>query len=507
MKIFRTQQIKEIDNFTIRNEPVASVDLMERAADQLLRWYMRNFDRSERVVIFYGPGNNGGDGLALARLLSVNRFKTEVYFVNVSEKTSEDWNRNYQRLEKETSVISRTIENIDQFPFISSEDIIIDAIFGSGLTRPAEGLAGQVINRINQAKVTVISVDIPSGLFCEDNTSNNPDTIIQADFTLSFEFPKLCFMFLENARFVGEWFVLPISLNKNVIINTKTSYFFIDDKYVHSLLKQRKKFDHKGKYGHGLLVAGSFGKMGAAILGAKAALRTGIGLITCHVPGCGYDIIQTSVPEAMARVDINNDYISETGEADTYDALGIGPGIGTSAATQEVLNAFLYNRGKPLIIDADGINILGMNKQWLSELPAGTLLTPHVREFERIAGSTENSYQRLERQMEFAEKYNCIVILKGACSSIATPLGEVFFNSTGNPGMATAGSGDVLTGMLLSLLSQGYSPESASVVGVFLHGLAGDLAASVSGYESIIASDIIDNIGNAFVKLRNYERV
>jgi NAD(P)H-hydrate epimerase len=502
MKIFRNNQIREIDEFTIKHEPIESADLMERAADQIMRWFVRNFDRSKRVIVFAGPGNNGGDGLALARLLSVNRFNTEVFYVRMSGNTSDDWNSNCQRLEKETSVSFNTIENIEQFPFISSDVIIVDAIFGSGLTRPVEGLAGQVIKKLNQTGNLIISIDIPSGLFGEDNSTNDTETIVCADFTLSFEFPKLCFMFGENARFIGDWIVLPIGLDNRSIRETNTPYFFLENSYIFPMLKKREKFDHKGKFGHGLLIAGSYGKMGAAILGAKAALRTGIGLITCHVPECGCQVLQTSIPEAMVRVDENDKYISVIETADPYDAIGIGPGIGTDTATQKAFHALLLNSDKPLVIDADGINILGANKEWLTELPSGTILTPHVKEFERVAGKTENSYKRIEKQIEFASKYSCIVVLKGAYSSVVTPGGKVFFNSTGNPGMATAGSGDVLTGIILSLLSQGYSPEDASVTGVYLHGLAGDIAAEKSGCESIIASDIIDNIGNAFLKVK-----
>jgi NAD(P)H-hydrate epimerase len=503
MKIFRNQQIKEIDDYTIKSEPIASSDLMERAAEQLRRWFTGTFDRSRRVIIFAGPGNNGGDGLALARLLSGDRYNIEVFFVKISGKISDDWNHNYQRLKNETSVSLSTIEKIEQFPFLTSDDIVVDAIFGSGLTRPVEGTAGLVIRKINQTGSIIISIDIPSGLFGEDNSSNDPETIVHADFTLSFEFPKLSFMFSENAVFIGEWNILPIGLSRNAIRNTKTPYFYIDSSYISSLLKKREKFDHKGKYGHGLLIAGSYGKIGAAILGARAALRTGIGLVTCHVPGCGYQVIQTSVPEAMALTDKNETICSDIGFSDSFDAAGIGPGIGTDNITRKALHAFLLKPVKPLVVDADAINILGLNKKWLSLLPEGTILTPHVREFERIAGKTGNSYLRLERQIEFAAKYNCIVVLKGAHSTIVTPDGKVYFNSTGNPGMATAGSGDVLTGMMLSLLAQGYSPENASVIGVYLHGLAGDIAATKSGYEAIIASDIIDNTGNAFLKVKS----
>jgi len=305
MKIFRNQQIKEIDDYTIKHEPVSSVDLMERAADQLFRWYANNYDRSRKIIIFTGPGNNGGDGLALARILSVNRFNAELFFVKISEKKSDDWNHNFQRLEKETDVRFHTVENIEQFPFIGSDDIIIDAIFGSGLTRHAEGLAALVIKKINQTGNQVISIDIPSGLFGEDNSQNDLESVISSDFTLSFEFPRLCFMFEENDGYIGEWRILPIGLSKAAIRNTNSQFNYLDDNYICSLLKKRQKFDHKGKFGHGLLIAGSSGKIGAAVLGARAALRTGIGLVSCHVPGCGYQVIQTSLPECMATIDKN----------------------------------------------------------------------------------------------------------------------------------------------------------------------------------------------------------
>ena len=503
MKIFNTSQIRKLDEFTIRNEPVSSADLMERAADQLMKWFMRNFDRSSHVLIFCGPGNNGGDGLALARLLSVNRYNTEVFFVSISGRTSEDWNHNFRRLEKETSVRFNTIGNIENFPFIGPDDIIIDAIFGSGLTRPADGLAKQVISKINESEAKVISVDIPSGLFGENNSSNNPDGIIRADYTLSFQFPKLSFMFPENSGYTGEWDILPIGLDSNAIRETDTPYVFVETGFVASLLKKRGKFDHKGKFGHGLLVAGSYGKIGAAVLGARAALRTGIGLITCHLPECGYQVIQTSVPEAMASVDSNEFITTKIISSDLFDAVGIGPGIGTDTATQKTLHDLLSGKPRHLVIDADGLNILGLHQDWLELLPPGTILTPHVREFERIAGKTGNSFLQMERQAEFAARYNCIVVLKGAHTSIATPQGRIYFNSTGNPGMATGGSGDVLTGMILALLCRGYSAEEAAVTGVFLHGLAGDIAAAKSGQESVIASDIIENTGNAFNKINN----
>ncbi len=503
MKIFTCEQIREIDDITIRTEPVSSFDLMERAAGQLLLWYMKSFDRTRRVLIFTGPGNNGGDGLALARMLASNRYNVGVYDLNISEKTSPDWKINHQRLRQETNVPFISVSRRDQIPDFRPDDVLVDAIFGSGLARPANGLASDIIRFINQTGCTIVSIDIPSGLFGEDNGKNDLESVVKADYTLTFQFPKLSFMFAENARFTGEWVVLPIGLSSKAIKEIQTPYSLLEPDAIISFMKARKKFDHKGIYGHGILISGSKGKMGAAVLGARAALRTGIGLLTCHIPGSGNQILQTSVPEAMSQPDANAEIVSEIGETERFDAIGIGPGIGTDPVTQKAFHSVLLNRSKPLVIDADGINILGINDKWMSVMPEKTVLTPHLKEFERIAGKSGNGYSRLEKQSGFAVRYNCVVVLKGAYTSVATPDGKIFFNSTGNPGMATAGSGDVLTGMILALLAQGYSSGNAAVAAVFLHGLAGDLAAGKSSPESIIASDIIDNIGNAFVKLRS----
>jgi ADP-dependent NAD(P)H-hydrate dehydratase / NAD(P)H-hydrate epimerase len=502
MKIFRCEQIKAIDDFTIKNEPIASVDLMERAALKLFGWLTNRFDRSRRILIFAGPGNNGGDGLALARLLSENRYSPEVYYVHFTEKKSKDWEINRLRLEKTGKNTFNELSKIDQFPITYPDDIIVDAIFGSGLTKPVDGLAAEVIRQVNITGCTVISIDIPSGLFGEDNSDNVPENIISADYTLTFQFPKISFMFADNNVYVGDWQVLPIGLHDDAIRDIKSPYNYMEDKDINPFLKRRMKFDHKGNFGHGLLIAGSISKMGAAILAAKAALKSGIGLITCHIPSGCEPIVQTSLPEAMVHTDEYETFFSEVTESDLFNAIGIGPGIGTQLKTQNFLHDLLMSCNKPIVLDADAINILGINDKWLSIIPTGAILTPHPKEFERIAGKTADGYSRLMKQINFSEKYNCIVVLKGAHSSISFPSRKVFFNSTGNPGMATAGSGDVLTGIILSLLAQGYSSENAAITGVFIHGLAGDIATEESCYESVIASDIINNIGNAFKRLR-----
>jgi NAD(P)H-hydrate epimerase len=503
MKIFNCSQIREIDAQTIRNEPVASIDLMERAAHKVFSWLTGRFSRTARFMVFAGPGNNGGDGLAVSRMLIDSGYNTETFCIKQG-KTSDDFTINLRWLEDLAGSKIRYIGSKDDLPFIDSGSVVIDAIFGSGLARTVSGLFSDVIKHINNSDAVKVSIDIPSGLFCEDNSGNDPGSIITADHTLSFQFPKLAFMFAGNENYTGEWHILPIGLDPQAIRQISSGYRFLEAADLFPLLKKRKKFDHKGVYGHGLLIAGSSGKMGAAVMSAHAALRTGIGLLTCHIPQSGNLILQISLPEAMVRLDPSLDMISDTGNTDHFTAIGIGPGLGTSNKTIEAFGAFIHECKRPMVIDADGLNILSMRKEWLSLLPQGTILTPHPKEFERIAGQSGDPFSRLQLQSDFSKKYKCIIVLKGAYTCITGLSGDVYFNSTGNPGMATGGSGDVLTGMILSLLAQGYSPENAAIVGVYLHGMAGDIAAEKLSYESLLSTDIINHIGNAFNKIRGY---
>ena len=412
MKIFRCDQIKAIDDYTIEHEPIASIDLMERAAGKVFCWIQKRYLKSERMVIFAGPGNNGGDGLAVARILALEGYDVVVNYIEFTEKRSRDQERNSSRLTTETDVALNHIRKPNEIPDIYSEDIIIDAIFGSGLTRPVDGLAGDVIKKINSVNAVVISIDIPSGLFGEDNFTNNHEFIIKASFTLSFQLPKLSFMFAENGIYTGDIVILQIGLNKDTIDKTDTPFLLLEKSDIAPLLKRRRKFDHKGIYGHGLLAGGSLGKMGAAVLGAGAALRSGLGLLTCHIPRFGNVIMQTSLPEAMVNLDKSENCITKIEDADTYNAVGIGPGLGTKSESQEALRIFLFECKKPMIIDADGLNILSKNKQWLSLLAPGTILTPHPKEFERLAGISRTGFEQLQKQIRFSSDHNCIVILK-----------------------------------------------------------------------------------------------
>jgi ADP-dependent NAD(P)H-hydrate dehydratase / NAD(P)H-hydrate epimerase len=502
MKIFSCSNIRKIDEYTISHEPIGAVDLMERAACRIFEWFTTNIQSTDTVCIFCGPGNNGGDGLALARMLAEKNYTVKVFILEFSSKHTSEWETNLNRIERDSKVSIRHMEHISQFPLLGNGEIIVDAIFGSGLTRPADGLAADTIEKINASGCKIVAIDVPSGLFGEDNRSNHPEYIIKADHTLSFQFPKLSFMFPENEQFTGQWVILPIGLHADAISRMETNWYLTEKPDILLLLKERKRFDHKGSFGHGLLLAGSYGRMGAAVLSARAALKTGVGLLTCRVPACGSPIMQTGVPEAMLIQSDTEKFISGTIDTQKFSAIGIGPGIGTGKETADSVHSLISGAREPMVIDADGLNLLSANKEWLGLLKPGTILTPHLKEFERLAGTCDNGYTRLELQSAFSAKYKCIVVLKGANTSISLPEGIVYFNSTGNPGMATAGSGDVLTGIMLSLLAQGYEPADAARLGVYLHGLAGDLALSAGSEESLIASDIIDNIGFAFEEIR-----
>lgn len=506
MKILPTEKIRQADQYTIQNEPISSVDLMERAATEVFEWLLRHINKDSKIKIFCGMGNNGGDGLVVARLLSVVGIVPEVFMVRYSEKMSHDCEANHLRLQQETVIPVFDIRSEADFPSVSEDEVLIDALFGSGLNRPIEGVAADLIHFLNRQKAIRIAIDIASGLFAD---SPSPKAaIFQPDYTLTFQVPKLAFMMPENDSYVGKLEILDIRLHPHFLDEVTTNNLLFNKEIAKSILHQRTKYSHKGTYGHALLIAGAEGKTGAAILGAKSCLRTGVGLLSVLLPKAARFPLMAAVPEAMLytidalRPDRNVHCFNDFGHLDAFNAIGIGPGLGKTDDTQRALKRLIQECTAPMVMDADALNIMAENPTWLSFLPANTILTPHPKEFERLFGKTSNSFERLELAREKAVKHGIIVVLKGANTAVAMPNGTVFFNSTGNPGMATAGSGDVLTGMILSLLAQRYTPDEAAVLGVYLHGLAGDWAAETMGQEALIASDITEHIGKAYSSLK-----
>ena len=503
MKFFSSDKIHAADEYTILHEPIASIYLMERAANQLASWIAKRVEKEAPISIFAGPGNNGGDGWALARLLVKRGYSDiTVYLLNIGKSLSPDAEVNRKRLLKESQVNVQNINSEKEFPKFDRNSYIVDSLFGSGLSRPLEGQAAGLVRYINNSKKKgVISIDIPSGLFCEDNTDNNPDNIIAADYTLTFEFPKLSFFFPENEKYVGAWRVLPIGIHQGFVDKEPTDYYFVSESDVVERLKVRKKYSHKGIYGHALMIAGSYGMMGAAILATRAAARAGAGLVTTHVPRLGVDILQVAVPESLLSIDESDILFTGNPSLSKYSAIGVGPGLNRKSNTSHGLVSLLKDCKVPVVIDADGLNILSAIENWQDLLPSNCILTPHPKEYERLFGPSPNSFQKLQQQIEFSRRKSCTLVLKGAHTCITTPEGEVWFNTSGNPGMATGGSGDVLTGIIVGLAAQNYSNPEAAIIGVYLHGIAGDMAAQEKGQHGMIASDIVDNIGNSFVML------
>lgn len=498
MKIFSSNGIKQLDAYTIEHEPIASIDLMERAARVLTEAIAEGWERETPVTVFAGPGNNGGDALAVARMLAEKEYQVEVYLFNTKGALSTNCQINKELVELMDEISFHEITTQFVPPTLTMDHLVIDGLFGSGLNKPLSGGFAAVVKFINASAATVVSIDIPSGLMCEENTFNSKANIIKADITFSLQLPKLAFLFAENAEYIGDWHLLDIKLSEEGIEEISTNYELLEGEHIQTLLTPRKKFAHKGNFGHALLIAGSQGMAGASILSARACLRSGVGLLTVHAPFVNNNILQTAVPEAMVEVDNHEFYFSSPTDTDDYQAVAIGPGLGRSEATESALIAQLSNCQTPLVLDADALNILANHRYALTNLPKGSILTPHPKELERLVGKCQDSYERLTKACELARTAKVHIILKGAYSAIITPTGKCFFNPTGNPGMATAGSGDVLTGIVLSLLAQGYKAEEAAKIGTYVHGLAGDYARKKQGIISLTASDIIDSLPMAW---------
>lgn len=502
MKLFFTKDIKEIDTLTIKEEGITSIELMERAAHAVADEIMARWSIRTPVVLFAGPGNNGGDALAVARILTEAGFKTETYLFNPKLKLSNECQKNKTALEAIPGTICHEVTKEFLPPVLTPDTLIVDGLFGSGLNAPVTGGFAAVIQYINSSGAKVVSIDIPSGLFGEDNTNNDNRNVIRATLTLTIQCPKIAFMFPESEKYTGEVVTLDINLSKKAMESIHTPFHLTERYDVVGMLNRRAKFAHKGNFGHALLVAGSYGMMGAAVLAAKACMNSGVGLLTVHAPESGYTILQSAIPEAKFQADKNPKIITRVADLASYTSTGFGPGIGTDPNTAACVKQMIRELRRPCVVDADGLNILAEFPELLGELPSNSILTPHPKEFERMFGKSDNSFDRLTKAMEAAMRHNIIIVLKGANTAVVLPTGHVHFNSSGNPGMATAGCGDVLTGIILALLAQNYRAEHAALLGVYLHGMAADIAVTLSSEEALTAGDIVQNLGHAFRQLR-----
>lgn len=497
MKIFSAKQIKEWDLFTIREQNIVSIELMERAAIACFDWLIKNNLTNRPIKVFCGKGNNGGDGLALVRILLENKIPVTAYILETGKPGTGDFQINLQRLHHLTNDI-HFLQSEYFFPLIEKNDLVIDAMFGTGLNKPLDGNARLLAEHINKCKAMVVSMDVPSGLFIDKNTKG--ETAIHATHTLSFQQLKLAFLMPENNLFTGDLHLLNIGLSEKFETLENACYETTDPYIIEQIIRPLNKFAHKGNLGHAALFTGSFGMMGAGVLAARACLYSGVGKLTCHIPICGYHILQTSVPEAMCHV-AGEEHLETLELTATYNAIGIGPGIGVKKETQQLLKNLLRKVSVPLVLDADALNMLAADRELLNLIPKGSVITPHIKEFERLFGSVENDFQRLEIALNKAAELNIYIVLKGHYTAIITPANKIYFNTTGNAGMAKAGMGDVLTGMITGFLSQQYSLPEAAMLAVYLHGLAGDIASAKFSPQAMQASYLLDCISKAWIIL------
>ena len=501
MKILTSKHIKEGDLLTIKREPITSIDLMERASVVLYKYILEHkLIKGNRVTVFSGVGNNGGDGLVVARLLTEKGYDVTVYIIQFKPSSSEDFSTNLKRL-KQTNCTIKSVQKGDDLPYILESTTVIDAIFGVGLNRPLEEWVQCIITHINLRSNQTLSIDLPSGLFTEK--VSDLSNVIKADYTLTFQVPKFVFFLKDTACVIGQWILLDIGIDKQFLSEVETDRYLVTKPLIKDLYRQRLKFSHKGTYGHGLIIGGEYGKIGAVQLSAKACLHSGAGLVRVFTPECGYIPLQTALPEVMVITDVCTKKITNIPTNIQASAVGIGIGMGTDSETALAFKAFLKQHTSPLVIDADAINILAKYPDFLEYLPKESILTPHPKELSRLIGPWTDDFDRLYKAKQFADQYHLILVVKGAYTQTIFK-NNVYINSTGNQGMATAGSGDVLTGVITGLLAQNYKPLEAAILGVYLHGLSGDKAfLSDKNYHTITASSLIHFLPHAFDEVCN----
>ncbi len=498
MKIFRNDQIRAIDRYTIENDGVSALELIERVAEAATCEIISRWRPNKRIAIFAGPGNNGADALAIARILIEQGYRPEIFLFNIGgNRLSIDCKACRDRLLEYGDIDYTEVKGNFTLPDLSRNHLVIDGLFGSGLREPLSGGFMALVRYINESGATVVSIDVPSGMFSDWNNGVINRNIIHADLTLAIQFPRLAFFISDNAELIGEWKVLDIELSAEEIRNTTTDYYLVEKSDVRRVLKRRKPFSSKADYGSAMIIAGSYGMMGAAVLATKGALRSGAGKVSIHSARCGYNILQTSVPEALFEADKHDIAVTNMLLQHQYSSIAIGPGIGTHEVTINALEAFLKTAGNPVILDADALNCIALRPTLLNHIPILSIITPHAAEFDRLFGAQINAESRLKKAIEMSKYYNIIIVLKGHYTAVIRPDGKIYFNSSGNPGMATGGSGDVLTGVIASMMAQGYKPEVSALIGTYIHGLAGDIAAEEHGQYGVTASDIAENLGKA----------
>ncbi|MBD1394136.1 NAD(P)H-hydrate dehydratase [Mucilaginibacter glaciei] len=491
-------QIREADAYTIAHEPISSVDLMERASKAFVGWFVNHFqDKKQTITIYCGTGNNGGDGLAVARILCDHGYcNIDVKITRFSEKESDGFKENLKRL-RQTKITISEIKTKSKPPAEKAE-IIIDALLGSGLNKPLAGDYKNLVEYLNGLQKTVVAVDVPTGFYADGEITKDA-VALKADLVITFQQPKLNFLLPESGPYIRCWEAVNIGLNETFIQSLNTTYFFVEEADVRKLIRPRHKFSNKGTYGHALIIAGKDETMGAALLSASACAHAGAGLTTACIPQSGLVALNSSMPEVMA-ITRTDDKLPDI-EWAKFSAIGIGPGLGNEPSTLKLVKALFKNYKRPVVIDADALNVLAENPKLLDKIPAESILTPHMKEFDRLFGEHDNWWQRLQTAKAKAAQYHINIILKNDYTITATPSGQLYFNSTSNAAMATGGMGDVLTGIITSLLAQKYSPQEACLLGIYIHGKAGDELALPNRLNVVLPTKIINQLPLTMAKL------
>ncbi|WP_343560111.1 NAD(P)H-hydrate dehydratase [Sphingobacterium sp.] len=498
MKILSAAQMSWVDKQTMHDAGISSLDLMERAGNAVFEAIKQKYPSLEQqsFCIFCGKGNNGGDGLVLARLLDQQQAEVSVYLIDAPDYSADNLaNQNrlpahlIQKISTETQV------------HIPGGAIVLDCLFGYGLKYPLNEDWRNLIAAINHCGGPLYAIDMPSGLLSDETTAKD-SPVVEAELVFTFQSPKLGLLMPENRFRVKAFHVLDIGLSSTAFDQVDTPFHYVDSALIRSFYRKRNKFDHKGTFGHSLIVGGSRGKMGAVQLALKAVLRSGCGLASAYIPSCGYTSIQTAVPEAIVMTDADGDLITQFPDVHSSQSIGIGIGMGTAQATIDAFKVFISEGlHTPLVLDADALNILAQQPELWQFIPKKSILTPHPKELSRILGTWQNDFEKMDKVKAFAAEYQLYVLIKGANSAMVTPEGVIYFNSTGNVGMATGGSGDILTGILTALIGQGYSSQEALIMGVYIHGRAADIAVNSIGVYSLLPSDIINYLPAAFLEL------
>lgn len=498
LPLLTAEQIRRADAYSIANEPVSSIDLMERASKAFVGWFVNHFpDKKQGIAVYCGTGNNGGDGLAIARILFDHGYSNlNVKIARYSEKTTGDFEVNLDRLRKSSMSIAELLPGA---AFAEETDaVIIDALLGSGLNKPLKGDYEKLAKFINGLSAIVVAVDVPTGFFADGEMPPNA-TVIKADVVITFQQPKINFLLPESAPHIDCWRVVNIGLDEKFIKSLDSPYQFIEEKDAKAIIKPRKHFSNKGTYGHALIIAGEAQTMGAALLSASACLFAGAGLTTACIPQSGLVALNSSQPEIMAV--IRDEDKSPEIEWAKYNAVGIGPGLGKKDNALKLLTDTIEYVKKPIVVDADGLNLLAGTPELLTKLPAGSILTPHMKEFDRLFSDHQNWWQRMQTARVKAAELNIYIVLKNDYTLIITPGGKVYFNSTSNPAMATGGMGDVLTGTITSLLAQNYNSREACILGVYIHGKAGDELALPNRANVVMPTQITQRLPATMAKL------